>query len=79
VAAENRNVYLYRRERADGSANETIALRNFEKWLTEAKAGDVFFVARCRWVECEQDGTATSGGHEFPHVKWVREADAVEN
>ncbi len=79
MAAEVRYRYFYRRERADGSANETTALKNFEKWLKEAQSDDRFFVARLQWVECERDGTIVMGGYELPHVKWVCDAGHVEN
>lgn len=79
MAAANRCRFFYRREREDGSANETIAHRSFETWLKEAEPGDKFYVAQCRWVQCEVDGTVISGGEPIPHVRWVREVDAVDN
>lgn len=80
MAAGARYRYFYRRERADGSTNETTALKNFEKWLAkEFQPGDVFYVARLEWVKCERDGTVVSNGQEVPHVRWVRDADSVEN
>lgn len=79
MATAARYTYFYRRERADGSANETTALKSFEKWLKDADPTDQFFVARLEWVECERDGTVVSNGQEIPHVKWVRDAESVEN
>lgn len=74
-----RTRFRYRRERADNKENDTTDRKAFERWLREAEPGDRFFVADCRWVQCEQDGTVISGGDEIPHVRWVTEADAVEN
>ena len=71
--------FRYRRERADGKENDTIDLRTFEGWLKEAEPGDTFYVAHCQWVQCEQDGAIVSGGHEFPHVRWMRDVAAVDN
>lgn len=70
--------FRYRRERGE-KENDTTDLKMFERWLKEAEPGDTFFVARCQWVQCEQDGTIVSGGHEITHVRWVSDADAVEN
>lgn len=79
MAEANKTRFRYRRERADGTINDTIDLKTFEKWVRDAEPGDVLFVAQCRWVQCERDGTVVSGGQEIPHVKWVRDIDAVEN
>jgi hypothetical protein len=66
--------FRYRREQANGTVNDSISLKAFEGWLKEAQPGDRFFVAQCRWVQCEPDGN-----DEFPHVRWVAEAEPVEN
>ena len=77
--AKDRHRYIYRREREDGSANESISLKQFEKWLNEAEDSDRFYVARCDWVECQHDKDVPFGSQDIPHVVKVRTAEAKEN
>jgi hypothetical protein len=72
--------YLYRRERADGSTNQSTSLKTFEKWLGEIENGDRFYVAECRWVEAEQDGTVrwtsrNGGVSDIAHVRKIRDIE----
>jgi hypothetical protein len=77
--AKDRFLYRYRRQRADGKANETTSAESFGKWLKEAEPGDEFFVGRFLWVQCEQDGTRPFGTGEVPRVTKVCEVDAKDN
>lgn len=79
MAASQRQRYLYRRERADGKANQSTDLKTFEKWLREVEPGDTFYVGRVEWVLCEQDGEVAFGDHKVPHVRYVEHVEAEEN
>lgn len=76
---KTRHRYRYMRERGDGSGNETTDQKIFEKWIAEMEPGDLFYVARCDWVQCERDGVVRHGSTQIPHVKKVRVVDAEEN
>ncbi len=79
MAAKERYRYLYRRERPNGTVNETKTLGTFEKWLRELEQGDRFYVARCDWVECQHDKMIRFGKLDIPHVVLLGPAESKSN
>lgn len=71
--------FRYRRERADGSSNETTSATTFQKWLREAEEGDCFFVAWCRWVQATPGQIVKFGGGDLQAVTKVREVEVKDN
>ena len=69
--------YRYARERADGKKNETTSRKTFEGWLSKYEPGDRFFVAHCRWGECEPDVSRVAD--KLTHVRLLQEIEGKDN